>query len=77
MRQLPQFGERNHVVGMVKGRRLQSDLGDLFAEGAVTGVWAERRDDDDDRWVVLLVADRDKVDLDGQKAARVVAAFAP
>lgn len=28
MRQLPQFGERNHVVGMVKGRRLQSDLGD-------------------------------------------------
>ena len=28
MRQLPQFGERNHVVGMVEGRCLKPDFGD-------------------------------------------------
>lgn len=58
-----------------RGPERTANLGDLFAEGAVTGVWAERRDEDDGRSVVLLLADRDKVDLDGQVAMRILAAF--
>lgn len=52
-----------------------ANLGELFAEGALTGTWARRRDSDAERWVVLLAADRDKVDVDGQKATRVLASF--